>query len=111
MVGVEVGTTRRKYLTCEEIVMDVLIEVVLNLIVQYGWLALHALLVVSGLFCTLIGLLTVIHWMKAPKAPSDESNRINNIMSWWIGLTRPEVMGKAYKAFRQDVMDNINDIE
>ena len=80
-------------------------------LITYGWMTLQILLIISGLMLTSIGLLTIIHWFKTPVEPSDKSNRINNIMSWWIGLTRPEVMGKAYKAFRQDVMDNVVDIE
>ncbi len=80
-------------------------------IITYGWMALQTLLIIAGLMLTGIGLLTMVHWFKTPDAPSDQSNRINNIMSWWIGLTRPDVMGKAYKAFRQDVMDNVNDVE
>lgn len=65
----------------------------------------------AGLIPTAIGVLTMYHWLKTPTAPSDDSNRINNIMSWWIGLTRPEVLAHSYKAFRQDVMKNIEDIE
>lgn len=76
-----------------------------------GWFTVQVVLMVSGLFCTLLGLLTVVHWFKTPTTPNDPSNRINNIMSWWIGLTRPDVMGTAYKAFRQDVMDNVEDVE
>ena len=69
------------------------------------------LLSVGGIFFTLLGMLTVFHWFKTPQAPSDDSNRINNIMSWWIGLTQPDVLASAYKAFRQDVMQNIEDVE
>jgi hypothetical protein len=69
------------------------------------------ILSVAGIFCTLIGMLTVFHWFKSAKAPNDSSNRINNIKSWWIGLTRPDVLGRSYKAFRQDEMDNIKDVE
>ncbi len=65
----------------------------------------------AGTVCTMIGLVTVVQWFRTPKAPADDSNRINNISSWWIGLTRPDVMGKAYKYFRQDVMDNIESVE
>ena len=65
----------------------------------------------AGITCTLIGILTVFHWFKTPTPPSDDSNRINNIQSWWIGLTRPDVLARSYKAFRQDVMKNIEDIE
>ena len=58
-----------------------------------------------------IGVLTILYWFKTPKPPSDDSNRINNIVSWWIGLTRPYVMAHAYNFFRQDVMKNIEDVE
>lgn len=75
------------------------------------WVIFQLVLMVSGIFCTLLGLLTVVHWFKTPSAPSDTSNRINNISSWWIGLTRPEVLGNAYRMFRQDVMDNVDDLE
>ena len=67
-------------------------------------------LLVAGTFSTLLGLLTIFYWFKSADKPNDESNRINNITSWWIGLTRPEVLGTSYKLFRQDVMDNIKDI-
>jgi len=67
-------------------------------------------LLTAGTFCTIIGLLTVIYWLKPADEPNDKSNRINNITSWWIGLTRPEVLGTSYKLFRQDVMDNVEDV-
>lgn len=69
------------------------------------------LLQLTGSFCTIIGGLTVFYWLKAPKAPADSSNRINNITSWWIGLTRPEVLAHSYEAFRQDVMENVEEVE
>ena len=72
-----------------------------------AWLTLQWALIVAGLFCTAIGLLTVFYWLKPARAPNDPSNRINNITSWWLGLTRPEVLGQAYTAFRQDIMDNL----
>lgn len=59
----------------------------------------------------LLGAFTIFNWLKTPKSPNDSSNRINNIVSWWIGTTRPHVLGRCYKFFRQDVMDNINDVE
>jgi hypothetical protein len=76
-----------------------------------GWQALQWLLIAAGLFCTAIGLITVVQWLRTPPEPNDQSNRVNNIMSWWIGLTRPDVLGKAYRAFKNDVMDNISAIE
>ena len=68
-------------------------------------------LIIAGLFCTLIGLLTMFHWFKTPTAPSDDSNRINNISSWWIGLTRPEVLATSYQYFKNDLLDNVKSVE
>lgn len=69
------------------------------------------LLDIGGTFFTLLGMLTVLYWFKTPQSPADKSNIIARITSWWIGLTRPDVLAKSYKFFRQDMMDNINDIE
>ena len=68
---------------------------------------LFGLLAIAGSFFTMLGLLTVWYWLKPARMPADASNRINNIQSWWIGLTRPDVLARAYKAFRNDVMDNL----
>ena len=68
-------------------------------------------LMLAGIFCTLIGMLTVLHWFKTPKMPADDSNRLNNIASWWIGLTRPNVLAKSYKYFRNDILDNVDSVE
>lgn len=68
-------------------------------------------LMLAGTFCTALGLLTVFYWCKKSDKPADESNRINRISCWWLGLTRPEVLAKSYKYFRQDVMDNVEDVE
>lgn len=68
-------------------------------------------LIIAGIFCTLIGMLTVFHWFKTPQMPADDSNRLNNIASWWIGLTRPNVLAKSYKYFRNDIMDNVDSVE
>lgn len=68
------------------------------------------LLAVGGVFFTLIGMLTVVYWVRPARAPADSSNRINNIASWWIGLTRPDVLATSWKFFRQDVLDNIEDV-
>ena len=66
-------------------------------------------LMFAGSFCTLLGLLTVAYWIKTPPKENDDSNRINNIKSWWIGLTRPEVLGVSYKAFKDDVLKQLQD--
>lgn len=72
---------------------------------------LISLLTISGVFFTLIGLLTVFYWLKPSKKPADSSNRINRISSWWIGLTRPEVLATSYVYFRQDVMENVESVQ
>lgn len=72
---------------------------------------LISLLTISGVFFTLIGILTVFYWLKPSKEPADSSNRINRISSWWIGLTRPEVLATSYAYFRQDVMDNVEAVQ
>lgn len=68
-------------------------------------------LCLAGTFCTLLGLFTVIQWMRPSKTPADESNRIGRIRSWWFGLTRPEILASSYRAFRQDELDNVIDVE
>ena len=50
-----------------------------------------------------IGMLTFFYWFKKPPEGNDSSNRINNITSWWVGLTRPEVLGKYWKMFQMDI--------
>lgn len=59
----------------------------------------------------LIGMLTIFYWFKKPKSPADDSNRINNITSWWIGLTRPEVLAMSLKYFGNDVLENIKIVQ
>lgn len=68
-------------------------------------------LVLAGTVCTVIGMLTVFHWFKAPRSPSDDTNRINNVTSWWIGLTRPEVLASSYDYFKNDVMKNVKSVQ
>jgi hypothetical protein len=77
-------------------------------------IALHIFLVVlllAGTFCTIVGIITVFYWFKAPQAPAGKTNRLNNIASWWIGLTRPNVLATSYKYFRNNVLNNINAVE
>ena len=71
-------------------------------------LTIIIILVVIGLPMWLLGAYTMFHWAKTPKLPNDSSNRINNITSWHIGLTRPDVLGSVYEEyFQNDVMENI----
>ena len=67
--------------------------------------------IVAMMPCFLLGLLDFFYFIKKPKLPADESNRINNIVLWWITKTRPELFTKEYKFFTQDVMKNIRDVE
>ena len=61
----------------------------------------------AALFPYALGLLTIFYWCKKPKFPADDTNRINNIKSWWIGLTRPEVLAAKYKHLQKDVFEQI----
>ena len=81
------------------VMMALLLEITL-------YVALLSILTLAGL-----GLYTVFYWIKAPNSPADTSNRLNNIQSWHIGLRRPEVLASSYKFFRNDVLDNIKDVE
>ena len=83
----------------------------MEIFLHYGWLFLQIVMIIGGLFTTIIGIVTVVQWLRTPNEPNDQSNRINNIMSWWIGLTRPDIVGHHYFAFQQDVMDNVEDIQ
>jgi lauroyl/myristoyl acyltransferase len=60
---------------------------------------------------TLIGSITVFHWFKKPRDPADTTNRINNIIAWWVTCRHPEIYAYSYKLFRQDVMETIEDLE
>jgi len=79
-------------------------------ILHLAWDLFLLTLTLGGTLLTLIGIVTVVQWARTPKMPADDSNRINNIKSWWIGLTRPEVMAAAYHAFKQDELDNLEDV-
>jgi len=66
---------------------------------------------ISILFPWLLGMLTIFYWCKPAKKPADESNRINNITSWWIGLTRTDVLAISLKYFGNDVLENIKKVQ
>ncbi len=55
-----------------------------------------------------LGMLTIIHFMRAPKAPADTSNRINRIRLWWFALTRPELFVDSFEWLKHDELDNVN---
>ena len=81
------------------------------MIIEYLTLALTVVGFLSILILCLIGILTVIWWFKKPLPPADSTNRLNNVASWWKGLTRSHENAKDFHYFRQDLMDNINDVE
>lgn len=58
-----------------------------------------------------IGVYTVFHWKQKPPEGNDDTNRINNIISWHIGTTRPEVMGKAWRLFQLDVFETLEAVQ
>jgi|GEM_PF-2457983 hypothetical protein len=66
---------------------------------------------ISLIFPCAIGIMTIYFWCKKPKPPADDSNRINNITAWWIGLTRPEVLAMSLKYFGNDVLENIKKVQ
>lgn len=73
---------------------------------QIAIVVLVLVLCVSGTLLTLIGALTVLLWLKTPKAPADTSNRINNIMIWWLALNKPYLFVEQWEFLRNDVEDN-----
>lgn len=68
-------------------------------------------LIAAGTVCTIIGMITVFYWFKSPKSPANDSNRLNNIASWWIGLTRPNVLAESYTYFQNNVFKNVQQVE
>ena len=65
------------------------------------------ILLVSGLMVSLLGLITIVQFIKTKPAPMDSSNRINHIRLWWFALTRPELFTGQFPWLKQDELDNI----
>ncbi len=66
------------------------------------------LLLLSGSFATLIGLVTIVFvFVKGKKDPMDSSNRINHIRLWWFVLSRPELFTKEFPWLKNDELDNM----
>jgi predicted CDP-diglyceride synthetase/phosphatidate cytidylyltransferase len=70
---------------------------------------LLGVLLVSGIFSTLIGLVTLVQFARNKRLPADESNRINHIRLWWFVLTRPELFVNAFPWLKHDEYNNIKD--
>lgn len=54
-----------------------------------------------------IGMLTIFHFVRAPRSPADTSNRINRIRLWWFALTRPELFVDSFPWLKHDELDNV----
>jgi hypothetical protein len=64
-------------------------------------------LLISGTFCTLIGLLTIVQlFIRSKKSPADSSNRIGHMRLWWFALTRPELFTSLFPWLKNDELDN-----
>ena len=66
------------------------------------------LLILGGLFFTLIGMFTFYHLLRPQKAPADSSNRINAFRLWWFALTREDKFVERFPWLRNDEWDNVN---
>lgn len=66
------------------------------------------LLILGGLFFTLIGMFTFYHLLRPQKAPADSSNRINAFRLWWFALTREDKFVEHFPWLRNDEWDNVN---
>lgn len=61
----------------------------------------------AALFPFALGMLTLFHFVRAPRAPADTSNRINRIRLWWFALTRPELFVDTFEWLKHDELDNV----
>ena len=59
------------------------------------------------LFPFALGMLTLFHFVRAPRAPANTSNRINRIWLWWFALTRPELFVDTFEWLKHDELDNV----
>lgn len=63
----------------------------------------------AGLFPLIIGIITVFSWLKCGKPPYDQSNRINNILLWWLATRKDERFLEIYPWLKGDVRDSLKD--
>jgi UPF0716 family protein affecting phage T7 exclusion len=70
---------------------------------------LAIILAISGIIATLIGLVTLLQFVRNKIPPADESNRINHIRLWWFVITRPELFVDTFPWMKNDEYDNIKD--
>lgn len=80
----------------------------MEMIFWFMTIATVMLLILSGLFMTGVGLLTMFHvFVRSKKSPMDSSNRINHLRLWWFVLTRPELFATTFPWLKNDEFDNI----
>lgn len=76
-------------------------------LVSWLFMLLLVVLIVSGIFATLIGVVTLVQFARTKHLPMDESNRINHIRLWWFVLTRPELFVSSFEWLKNDELDNM----
>lgn len=65
------------------------------------------IIMISGILVSLLGLITIVQFVKAKRAPMDSSNRINHIRLWWFVLTRPELFADKFPWLKNDELENL----
>jgi hypothetical protein len=58
-------------------------------------------------FPTLIGVFTIIQWIRPSKSPTDSSNIINRIRLWWFALTRQNLFVDIFPWLKRDELENL----
>jgi hypothetical protein len=58
-------------------------------------------------FPTLIGVFTIIQWIRPSKPPTDSSNIINRIRLWWFALTRQSLFVDIFPWLKRDELENL----
>lgn len=67
-------------------------------------------LMVAGVFPTLLGLLVLFHIFRPQKEPADASNRINKFRLFWFALTRENLFvdTPGFDWLKNDELDNVS---
>lgn len=67
------------------------------------------ILMVAGMFPTLVGMFVLFHLLRSQKSPADKSNRINKIRLFWFALTRENLFvdTPGFEWLKEDELDNV----
>ena len=65
------------------------------------------LLTIAGIFCLLVGMMTVFSWCLPLKKPADTSNRFNRIRLWWFHVSAPHRFAHCFPWMKGDEVDNM----